>query len=547
LVAAVRAGDDRAFEQLYGRYRRRIAAYIYGMVKDYGRAEEIAQDVFVSALRRMRNTDSDIAFKPWIYEIAKNACIDQFRRGRRAELVSYDADEGLGETDRGRLATTSPSPDAAVDQKLSIDHLRGAFGGLSEAHHDILVMRELEGMSYREIGERLGMSRASVESTLFRARKRLSEEYEELVSGERCLRVQAIISASAGGALGARDQRRMARHVSYCQPCRRHAALAGLDIAALTAKPPVRAKIAALLPLPAFLRRRWELNGDGRDAAAPSPQLQSFAQWSAQVAPSMDPAGMANWAKAAVAAATVAIAGVSANVAHEKLGGSSPAPDAAKPAVTRQAQQPASGTAAVAATQAVDPRGAAVGGEAATEAPAGADGIAGGTGADPGQLTPRDAPQSRDPSHTPGHTDFGRPPANEVTTALPPPAPPPAPGLGESTKDLLTPPASLLQGSRTDGERRQDSDRPRGPVGQAIESTESGLMGAMGLPASGSAPAGSQPTGAEQPASSGSAPSPLGGLLSGDGASARTQGGGSGSSATMTDTVREVVGSLVAR
>ena len=94
LVAAVRRGDDRAFEQLYSRYQRRISGYVLGMVKDHGRAEDITQEVFVSALRRMRETERPIAFKPWIYEIAKNACIDQFRRSRRAEEVSYDAEDG---------------------------------------------------------------------------------------------------------------------------------------------------------------------------------------------------------------------------------------------------------------------------------------------------------------------------------------------------------------------------------------------------------------------------------------------------------------------
>src|SRR5918998_94910 len=91
LVNAVRAGDDRAFEQLYTRYQRRIAAYVCGMVKDYGRAEDITQDVFVSALRRMRQTERPIAFKPWIYEIAKNACIDAYRRTPRAQEGSYHA------------------------------------------------------------------------------------------------------------------------------------------------------------------------------------------------------------------------------------------------------------------------------------------------------------------------------------------------------------------------------------------------------------------------------------------------------------------------
>ncbi len=80
LVASVRRGDERAFEALYQRYHRRIHAYVLGMVKDHQRAEDVTQEVFVSALRRMRATERPIAFKPWVYEIAKNACIDQFRR-----------------------------------------------------------------------------------------------------------------------------------------------------------------------------------------------------------------------------------------------------------------------------------------------------------------------------------------------------------------------------------------------------------------------------------------------------------------------------------
>jgi RNA polymerase sigma factor (sigma-70 family) len=309
LVTAVRAGDDCAFERLYERYHRRIAAYIYGMVNDYARAEDIAQDVFMSALRRMRETDRSIAFKPWIYEIAKNACIDQFRRSRRAEEVSYDAEDGLAAADYGRLVTSGPTPDAAVDQKMSLDHLCGAFGGLSETHHEILVMRELEGLSYREIGERLGMSRPSVESTLFRARRRLTEEYAELTSGERCRRIQAIIVTASAGTLGTRDQRRMARHVSYCQPCRRQARMAGLDASVLV-HTPVKAKIAAFLPLPAFLRRRWGAGSSDGLGGAASNHAVTVAQWSSSMS---DP--VAGWVKAAATAATIAIAGAGAGAA----------------------------------------------------------------------------------------------------------------------------------------------------------------------------------------------------------------------------------------
>ncbi|WP_259312229.1 RNA polymerase sigma factor [Capillimicrobium parvum] len=310
LVAATRAGDDRAFEALYARYQRRITAYVFGMVKDHGRAEDVTQEIFVSALRRMRRTDRPIAFKPWIYEIAKNACIDQFRRSRRAEEVSFDADDGVGPT----LESSSPTPDAEVSARMEFDSLRSAFVGLTDTHHRILVMRELEGRTYAEIGDRLGMTRPAVESTLFRARKRLAEEYDELVTGERCKRVQAIIAATDAGRLGARDQRRMARHVSYCQPCRRAAALAGLADE-LPARTGVRAKVAGLLPLPAFLRDRWLGIGShhvaaGGDAGGGAGALAS---WAHAAGPVLD-AGGGGWFKAVATAATVAVAGVGANV-----------------------------------------------------------------------------------------------------------------------------------------------------------------------------------------------------------------------------------------
>ena len=128
----MRRGDDRAFESSTQRYQRRIHAYVLGMVKDHGRAEDVTQEVFVSALRRMRETERPIAFKPWIYEIAKNACIDHFRRSRRAEEVSYDADDALAPADHGRLVGPGPTPDAAVAVKQDLDNLCGAFGGLSD-------------------------------------------------------------------------------------------------------------------------------------------------------------------------------------------------------------------------------------------------------------------------------------------------------------------------------------------------------------------------------------------------------------------------------
>lgn len=319
LVARVRARDDRAFELLFLRYQPRIAAYVRGMVNDPGRAEDITQEVFMSALRRMRETDREIAFKPWIYEIAKNACIDSFRRSRCRDEISFDAQDALGADDVARLAQPGATPDSVIEGKVALDNLCGAFGGLSQTHHEILVMREFEGLSYCEISERLGMSRAAVESTLFRARRRLSEEYDELVSGKRCVRVQRIVDAGGRGAAGLRDQRRLARHLSHCQPCRRYASLAGVDVdavakrSAAAAAAAKAARIAAFVPLPMFLRRRLGAEEAsqlfGQHGAAP------IAHWTANVAGVVDPTLLGGWTKAVATAATVAVAGVGAGAA----------------------------------------------------------------------------------------------------------------------------------------------------------------------------------------------------------------------------------------
>ena len=264
LVAAVRRGEPRAFEQLYSRYRMRIWSYVGGILHDPDRAEDVSQEVFISVLRRLRDTERPIAFKPWIYQIARNACIDELRRARRMHEVPFDQ-ESEAESGPDELFSIAPAPDVAVESKQQLEDLRGAFRGLSELHHRILVLRELEGLSYREIGTRLGMTRPVVESTLFRARRRLAEEYQELISGRRCERTRAVIDAWEGRRLrrlGVRDTRQLARHLAHCQPCRRHAVLAraagSMPVAAGAAPPSAGAMplVAGVLPTAAGVAQR---------------------------------------------------------------------------------------------------------------------------------------------------------------------------------------------------------------------------------------------------------------------------------------------------
>src|SRR3954468_3440277 len=400
LVAAVRAGDDRAFEALYQRYQRRIYAYVLGMVKDHGRAEDVTQEIFVSALRRMRATDRPIAFKPWVYEIAKNACIDACRRSRRAEEISYDAEEGLAPSDQSRLCASGPSPEAAVSAKHDLETLCGAFGGLSESHHQILVLRELEGLTYEEIGERMGMTRPAVESTLFRARRRLTEEYDELVSGARCMRVQSIIAAAASGAVGVRDSRRLSRHLAHCQPCRREALAAGLDRGLLVRRPAAKRAVergAGLLPFPAFLRLRR-----GADGAPPSSEVPG-ARWAVHL-PALSDQLSGPWAKAGAAAALLAAgtgAGIGAHQVATHRDGHAPQPAVVAPVAHKSASSPvASPTATVASVTARDASSRGGGGRKAVHRRSGLSGGAGKPGSAVDRATSGGgaAPPARTPS-----------------------------------------------------------------------------------------------------------------------------------------------------
>jgi RNA polymerase sigma factor (sigma-70 family) len=223
LVCLARTGSSAAFDALFRRYHVRIVAYVRRIVSDHGGADDIVQDVFISAFRNLLSSDREIAFKPWVYEIAKNACIDQLRRARRASEVSIHS-ERFRDRDEGRLAAAVRSTHAEVSRREKLETLKMAFNELPQRQHDVLVMRELEGLSYDKIGSRIGLSRSAVESMLFRARRRLKTEFDDISTGERCTRAQATIAKLSSCRIGAREQRQLSCHLRDCATCRRAAA-----------------------------------------------------------------------------------------------------------------------------------------------------------------------------------------------------------------------------------------------------------------------------------------------------------------------------------
>ena len=298
LVAHVRAGDHAAFAELFRRYQPSVARFVRSRVRDHGRAEDVTQEAFVSALRRLHQTDSEIAFRAWIFEIARNASIDLYRRSSRTEEVSMDAAGGLPPADASRVGGTA-GPDASMLRKESFDHFRGALEELSETHHRIIVMRELEGRSYREIGDTMDLSQAAVESTLFRARRKLEHEYAQLDSGRRCRVIGALIGRLAEGLDSDRDRLRLDRHARRCSACRRQARQMGVE-PLLARRHRLAARAAAFLPLPAFLRRRG-----GGDPATGSGIHSGAGHIGVTFAPAFEAAGIAGKAVAVIAAAAL--------------------------------------------------------------------------------------------------------------------------------------------------------------------------------------------------------------------------------------------------
>jgi RNA polymerase sigma factor (sigma-70 family) len=261
LVLAAQAGDTEAFAALFRRYRPEICRYAIRTLDDEVRAEDVVQETFLSALRSIGNLDHPTGFKPWLYRIAHNACIDQVRRRARAMEVSFEADQ-LPPNEEIRLFRQAPSSYTALTQKEDVEHLRQALVGLPPAQAEILLLRELEGLSYEEIAAHLQISQSAVESMLFRARRSLRDEFGEIATGERCRAMRAAMAKVAEGVGGRRDRRALTRHLRECITCRRDGLIMGLGSQLdLERRSRVRARLArlgALLPLPQLLNRRSE-------------------------------------------------------------------------------------------------------------------------------------------------------------------------------------------------------------------------------------------------------------------------------------------------
>lgn len=137
-------------------------------------ALDITQDAFVRVHKNLATFKGDSSFYTWIYRIVLNLCIDRKRRQARQAEVDYDdgISHGEGFTDGPTLASTGiDNPAQAAHRKELVEHMDRALATLSEEHKSILLLREVDGLSYEELAETLDIPKGTVMSRLFHARK----------------------------------------------------------------------------------------------------------------------------------------------------------------------------------------------------------------------------------------------------------------------------------------------------------------------------------------------------------------------------------------
>jgi len=180
LVRAAQKGDAQAFRRLVEKYQRRVYQLAIGMLKDPDEAMDITQDTFVRVHRYLPSFKGDSSFFTWTYRIAMNLCLDAQRKRGRTERV--DLEQG----DEAEIEAAMDPPSAALagpQRNVLNAELRGriedALAELSENHRSILLLRELEGLSYDELSKVLGIRKGTVMSRLFHARLKMQNKLRE--------------------------------------------------------------------------------------------------------------------------------------------------------------------------------------------------------------------------------------------------------------------------------------------------------------------------------------------------------------------------------
>lgn len=189
LVQRAQDGEQAAFRQLFERYHRRAFAVALGVVKNKQDALDIVQDAFIKVHRHIGSFQGSSSFYTWLYRIIMNLAIDHVRKGRHQkdsefdERVARDSGDVAGDgTMLPRMLDGNPGK-TAVRRELS-EKIQAALMELPEYHRAVILMREVEGLSYEEMAKIMKVPKGTIMSRLFHARRKMQEALEGYLDGD---------------------------------------------------------------------------------------------------------------------------------------------------------------------------------------------------------------------------------------------------------------------------------------------------------------------------------------------------------------------------
>jgi RNA polymerase sigma-70 factor (ECF subfamily) len=173
IISAVLSGDTDAFEALVLENRRQVYNLALKMTKNEQDAYDLSQEAFLKAFRSLDKFRGDSKFSVWLYRLTSNLCLDFLRAQKRREKVSLSYENDEDEQQELEIPDERFSPERILEQNNLRESISSALDALPEDYRSIIVMREMDGLSYDEISARTGLELGTVKSRIFRARKKL--------------------------------------------------------------------------------------------------------------------------------------------------------------------------------------------------------------------------------------------------------------------------------------------------------------------------------------------------------------------------------------
>ncbi|MGY6517292.1 MAG: RNA polymerase sigma factor RpoE [Lysobacteraceae bacterium] len=185
LVQRFQQGDNTAFDLLVLKYQHKVTALISRYVRDFSEAQDVAQDAFIRAFRALPRFRGEAQFYTWLYRIAVNTAKNHLvAQGRRPPTDDIDAADAVQFAAGERLRETS-TPELELLRDEIERAVAAAVDALPEELRVAVTLREVEGMSYEQIAERMGCPIGTVRSRIFRAREAIDDTIKPLLGGDR--------------------------------------------------------------------------------------------------------------------------------------------------------------------------------------------------------------------------------------------------------------------------------------------------------------------------------------------------------------------------